>query len=87
VPGIKGLSFADDIAWWAEGQGDQEVAAKLSVAAAASLERATNNGVAFDQGKTEMAFFQRKGPTPTATGRRKCYTLQQRGDSMARDLG
>jgi len=33
-PGIQGLSFVDDVAWWGEGKSEQEVARKLSEAAA-----------------------------------------------------
>ena len=36
------------------------MAAKLSQAAAAAIEWAKNNGVAFDNGKTEAAMFWRK---------------------------
>jgi hypothetical protein len=57
VPGIKGLSFADDIAWWVKGKDQEEVAAKLAEAAAASLAWAKDNGVAFDSGKTEATYF------------------------------
>jgi hypothetical protein len=38
VPDIKGLSFADDIAWWPKGKDAEEVAAKLAEGAAASLD-------------------------------------------------
>ena len=55
----------DDISWWAEGADDSEVAAKLTAAAAASIERAANNGVAFDHGKTEAAFFRKGGGKKT----------------------
>jgi len=51
----------DDISWWAEGADDREVAAKLTAAAAASIEMAAGNGVAFDDGKTEVAFFRKGG--------------------------
>ena len=61
VPGVTGLSFVDDISWWAEGADDREVAAKLTAAAAASIEWAAGNGVAFDHGKTEAAFFRKEG--------------------------
>jgi hypothetical protein len=27
---VKGLSFADDVAWWTEGRDDQEVVDRLS---------------------------------------------------------
>ena len=61
VPGVRGLSFVDDISWWAEGADDREVPAKLTAAAAASIARAAGNGVAFDHGKTEAAFFRKGG--------------------------
>jgi hypothetical protein len=60
VPGVKGLSSADDIAWWAKGKDEEEVAAQLAEAAAASLDWAKDNGVAFDHGKTEAALFRKK---------------------------
>ena len=60
APGSSGLSFVDDIGWWAEGRNDKEVAAKLSQAAVAAIEWAGKNGVAFDRGKTEAAMFWRK---------------------------
>jgi len=58
--GISRLSFVDDIGWLVEGNGEEEVAAKLSEAAAAAMEWGRNNGVAFDPGKTEAAMFWRK---------------------------
>ena len=42
------------------------MAGKLSVAAAASLERTTKNGFAIDNGKTEAALFHKKRTAPTA---------------------
>jgi hypothetical protein len=59
VPGIKGLSIADDITWWVKGGNEKEMAEKLAEAAAASLEWAKDNGVAFDQGKTEAILFRK----------------------------
>jgi len=38
VPGIRRLSFVDDIGWWAEGKDEEAVAAKLTEAATASIE-------------------------------------------------
>jgi len=49
---------------------DEEVTAKLSAAAAASIECAARSGVAFDHGKTEAALFHRKKSTSKATLRR-----------------
>ena len=66
VPGIRGLSFVDDIGWWVEGADDEAVAAKLSEAAAASIDWAARNGVAFDHGRAEAAIFRRKKTTPAA---------------------
>jgi hypothetical protein len=60
VPGIRGLSFTDDIAWWAEGGEEQEVADKLADAAKVAIEWAGNSGIAFDEGKTEAALFGQK---------------------------
>jgi hypothetical protein len=86
VPGIKGLSFAGDIAWWAEGEEDREVAVKLSQATATSLEWAANNGIAFGHRKTEAAFFRRREPFPACTIRvGEGGTLQQ--GEAARWLG
>jgi len=67
VPGIRGLSFVDDIGWWADGADDEAVAANLSRAAEAAISWAEKNGVDFDQGKTEAAIFRKKKTTPTAT--------------------
>jgi hypothetical protein len=67
VPGIKGLSFTDDIAWWAKGKDEEEVAAKLAEVAAASLDWSRDNGVAFDHGKTEAALFWKSRAALTAT--------------------
>ena len=67
MPEIRGLSFVDDIEWWADGVGDEAVAAKLSAAAAASIDWAAGNGVTFDHGKTEAEIFRRRKKTPTAT--------------------
>ena len=60
APGISRLSFVDDIGWWAEGRNDEEVANRLSAAAAAAMEWGRKNGVAFDQRTTEAAMFWRK---------------------------
>jgi len=59
IPGVQGLSFVDDISWWAEGANATEVAAKLSGAVTASMGWAAENGVAFDHGKMEVALFQK----------------------------
>ena len=67
VPGVHGLSFVDDISWWAEGKGDEEVAGKLSEAAAAATEWAARSGIAFDHDKTEAALFHKKRTAPKAT--------------------
>jgi hypothetical protein len=42
------------------------VAVKLSEAAAAFLEWATNNGIAFGHGKNEAVLFHKKRTAPTA---------------------
>ena len=35
--GVSGLTFVNDIGWWAEGKNAEEVASKLSLAAAAVM--------------------------------------------------
>ena len=67
VPGVRGLSFVDDVSWWADGKDGEEVATKLSEAAAAATEWAARNAVAFDPGKTEAALFHRKRSLPQTT--------------------
>jgi len=58
APGIRGLSFVDDIGWW----GGRAVGGS-----GASIYQAANNGVAFNHGKPEAAIFRRKKSPPTAT--------------------
>ena len=64
VPGIKGLSFLDDIGWWVEGKDGEAGVAKLSDAVAASLDWAASNGVTFSHGKTEAALSRKKRQPP-----------------------
>jgi len=61
---------------------DEEVAAKLLAAAAASIEWAARSGVAFD--KTEAALFHRKKSTPKATLRRGMHCTGPRAGEAAR---
>jgi len=65
--GVSRLSFVDDIRWWAEGKNAEEVVGKLSLVAAAAIEWAGKNRVAFDHGKTEAAIFWRKKRQGTQT--------------------
>lgn len=68
VPGVSGLSFVDNIELWAEGKGGKDgkaVAAMLTRAAAAFIDWAASNGVAFDHEKTEAAVFLRRKTPPT----------------------
>jgi len=43
-PGIQGLSFVDDVAWWAEGKSEKEVAEVLGRAAGLALDWAGSTG-------------------------------------------
>jgi len=65
--GVKALSFADDISWWAEGATDEEVAGRLSRVGEVAIEWAARNGVVFDHDKSEAMLFSRKRRVPTAT--------------------
>jgi len=57
---VKALSFVDDVAWWAEGRNETEVARKLTNAATYAVEWASENAVAFDVDKTEAMLLTRK---------------------------
>jgi len=65
MPGTRGLSPADDAGRRADGADDE---------AAASIDWAASNGVAFDHGKTEAAIFRRR-KTPPRQRRRLAPTL------------
>jgi hypothetical protein len=59
VPGIRTLSFADDIGLIASGSSVQQVSQKLQLAAAAAIAWGHENMVEFDPGKTEAVLFAR----------------------------
>ena len=60
VPGVKGLSFVDNIGWRVQAGNEEEIAAKLAGVAAAAPNWAKDNGVVFDWGKTEAVLFKKK---------------------------
>ena len=68
VPGIKALSFVDDVAWTTEGDSEDEISLTLERAAAAAQEWVEANAVSFDTEKTEAILLSRrrkhKGPSP-----------------------
>ena len=70
-PGVQGLSFVDDVAWWAEGKSEKEAAEALGKAVEAALDWARSNGVTFDHAKTEAMFLskRRKKTHGIGTGR------------------
>ena len=51
------------------GKGDEVVATKLPEAAAAFIDWAERNGVAFDHGKTEAAISRGRGTAPNAAAK------------------
>jgi len=67
VPGVRALSFVNDISRYAEGTDNSEVPANLMKAVAAAIKCTSSNGVSFDHGKTEAALFQRRKKKVTAT--------------------
>jgi len=69
APGISGLSFVDDIGWLAEGKGEEEVAAKLSEAAAAAMEWGRNK---------EWPLIRGRRRPPCSGGRGKAQRLRPR---------
>ena len=88
MAGVKALSFADDISWWAEGKADKEVAEKLGKASEAAVAWGGKNGVTFDHGKSEAVLFSRKRKMPTGTTRvgGKRNPIQHRGDTLAGNM-
>ena len=59
-PGVHGLSFVDDVAWWVDGKSEEEVAKALGRAADATLGWASENGVTFDRARTEAMFLSKR---------------------------
>jgi len=57
VPGVKALSFADDISWWAEDKNEKEVVEELAEASKAAVSWGEENGIAFDHSKSEAVLF------------------------------
>jgi len=63
-PGVQGLSFVDDVAWWADGKSEKEVAEALVRTATAALEWSGENGITFDRAKTEAMFLSKRRRKP-----------------------
>jgi len=83
VLGIRGLSFVDDIGWWADGADDAAVAAKLSEAAAASIDRAASNGVALTTGRRRRQSSEGKVPSHgSGEDWHQHHPIQQGGDGV-----
>ena len=59
----------DDVAWWADGKSEKEVAEALGRAAMAALDWSRKNGVTFDRTKTEAMFLSKRRRKPTETVR------------------
>jgi len=83
VPGVKGPSFVDDIAWWVEGMYDQVVANKLLEDAAVSLDWAADSNAAFDHGKTKWALSHKKKPLQPPPPRWAAITFPSTGKRRA----
>jgi hypothetical protein len=60
VPGVKPLSFADDIGLLTQASSVDEACQKLQLAGEIAIEWGAANGVQFDPGKTEAALFTRQ---------------------------
>jgi ribonuclease HI len=60
VPGVKPLSFADDIGLLTQASSVDEACQKLQLAGEVAIEWGATNGVQFDPGKTEAALFTRQ---------------------------
>ena len=71
VPGVKALSFVDDVAWTTEGATEDGISETLEQAAAAAQEWAGANAATFDTQKAEAILLsrRRKRKTPAAPPR------------------
>jgi len=59
VPGVRGLSFVDDVTWLATADGVDKLATMLEQCAKESEKWALENGVRFELSKTEAILFTR----------------------------
>jgi ribonuclease HI len=60
VPGVRALSFADDIGLLAHGNSVDQVCVQLQQAGEVAIQWGHTNGIKFDPKKTEAALFTRK---------------------------
>jgi hypothetical protein len=60
VPGVRPLSFVDDISFTTRGNSVRELCEKLQKASEAAIEWGHRNDVEFDAAKTEALLFTRK---------------------------
>jgi len=69
VPGVKALSFVDDVAWLVEEKDGDSLSAKLEEAATAAQGWADANAVSFVTSKTEAIVLSRMRRANTAKAR------------------
>jgi len=69
MPGYQGLSFVDNVAWWAEGKSKKEVAEAFGRVAGVALGWAWVNRVTFDHAKAEAMFLSKRRRKPTESVR------------------
>jgi len=79
----------DDIGWWVDSKDDEAVAAKLSKAAAASIDWAASNGAAFGHGKAEAANLSQDEDPSHHSGERwhKHRSIQQGSEHVSLESG
>ena len=58
--GMAGISFVDDVTWFAEGRNAQEIRDKLEICAMRSIEWGQANAVRFEETKTEAVLLSKK---------------------------
>jgi len=69
VPGVKALSFVDDVAWLVEDKDEDSLSARLEEATTVAQEWANANAVCFDTSKTEAVVLSGRRRTNTANAR------------------
>jgi len=78
VPGVKALSFVDDVAWTTQGTTEDNISESLEQAATAAQEWAAANAVSFDTEKTEAILLSRRRKHQAPAGPPRGIQVEER---------
>jgi len=85
-PGVQGLSFVDDVAWWAEGKTEKETAAALGGGGGAGMDRRQWDNLRPRQDRGDVLIEATEETHGVGTGRGARGPLQQTRHTVARSL-